>query len=305
MGDTILEMDGAEHLRHRALISRAFTRRALDRWERELVRPIVNAYVDHFAARGAADLVRELTFPFPVHVIAGMIGLPEEDHADFHRLAVELISIGIDCDGAASAPRASCASSSRRSSRRAARQPRDDLISVLAHAELEGTRLSDEEIYSLPVPARAGGRRDDLPLVEQPALRAAREPGSARRRAQRPLADRRRRSRRACAGSAPLLAIMRTATRDTELAGVAIPAGAPVAVNLGAANRDPARWDDPDRFDVFRAAEAAHRLRRRAARLPRHAPRADGDARAARRALRAAAEPAPRPRGEGRRTSAA
>jgi cytochrome P450 len=50
----------------------------------------------------------------------------------------------------------------------------------------------------------------------------------------------------------PLLNIMRTATVDTVLAGVPIPKGSPVSVNLGAANRDPARWDDPDRFDIFR-----------------------------------------------------
>ncbi len=44
------------------------------------MRPIVNEYVDRFAARGHADLVRELTFPFPVRVVAAMMGLPEEDH---------------------------------------------------------------------------------------------------------------------------------------------------------------------------------------------------------------------------------
>ena len=52
----------------------------------------------------------------------------------------------------------------------------------------------------------------------------------------------------------PLLMITRTATRDTELAGVAIPAGAAIAVSLGAANRDPARHPEPDRFDIFRAS---------------------------------------------------
>jgi cytochrome P450 len=66
MGHTLLGMDGEEHLSHRALLSRVFTPRAIDRWENELVRPIVNEYVGRFASRGHADLVRELTFPFPV-----------------------------------------------------------------------------------------------------------------------------------------------------------------------------------------------------------------------------------------------
>ena len=159
MGHTILEMDGEEHLRYRALISKAFTRRALERWERDLVRPVVSAYVDRFAQRGAADLVRELTFPFPVRVIAGMMGLPVEEHGRFHRLAVELISVGLDFEAGARASRelralfAPVVAARRRA-------PEDDLISVLAHAELEGTRLTDEEIYAfLCLLAPAGASR--------------------------------------------------------------------------------------------------------------------------------------------------
>jgi cytochrome P450 len=254
MGPTILAMDGAEHLSHRALISRAFTRRAIDRWENELVRPIVNAHIDRFCERGHADLVRELTFPFPVHVVAAMIGLPESDYPAFHRLAVELISIGIDFDGAIRAARelrelfAPVVASRRQ-------QPGDDLISVLAHAELEGTRLSDEEIYGflcLLAPAGAEttyrsssnllygllSNRDQLDavLADPSLIPVAIEEGLR--------------------WEPPLLSILRTATRDTEIAGVAIPEGAPVSVNLGAANRDPSRWRDPERFDVFREQKA-------------------------------------------------
>jgi cytochrome P450 len=244
-------MDGADHLRHRALISRAFTRRAIDRWESELVRPIVNAYVGRFVARGEADLVRELTFPFPVHVVAAMIGLPESDHPAFHRLAVELISIGIDFDGAI---RAAAALRALFAPVVAARReaPQDDLISVLAHADLEGTRLSDEEIYSFlcllaPAGAETTYRSSSNLLC---GLLANPDQLDALRNDRRLAAQAIEEGLR---WEAPLLSILRTATRDTELAGVAIPEGAPVAVNLGAANRDPARWDDPDRFDLFRA----------------------------------------------------
>src|SRR5262249_31939570 len=73
VGHSILEMDEPEHSRYRGLIQKAFNKRELDRWEHELVKPIVNRMIDRFAARGHADLVRELTFPFPVSVIAGMI----------------------------------------------------------------------------------------------------------------------------------------------------------------------------------------------------------------------------------------
>ncbi len=215
------------------------------------MRPIVNAYVDHFAARGEADLVRELTFPFPVHVVAAMIGLPESDHPAFHRLAVELISIGIDFDGAIRAARELRALfapvvAARRE------QAQDDLISVLANAELEGSRLSDEEIYSfLCLLAPAGAEttyRSSSNLLCGLLANPDQLDACAATEASIPQAI-----EEGLRWEPPLLSIMRTATRDAELAGVPIPAGAPVAVNLGAANRDPSRWDDPERFDLFRA----------------------------------------------------
>lgn len=251
MGHTILAMDGAEHLRYRALISKAFTRRALERWERELVRPAVEAYVARFATRGSADLVRELTFPFPVRVIAAMIGLPEEAHGAFHRLAVELISVGVDWEAGMRASRelgemfAPVLAARRRA-------PQDDLMSVLAHAELDGTRLSDEEIFAfLRLLAPAGAEttyRSSSNLLF--GLLAHPEQLDAVRRDHALIPQAIEEGLR---WECPLLSIMRTATADTELEGVAIPAGAAIGVHLGAANRDPGRWAEPDRFDVFRA----------------------------------------------------
>ena len=96
MGHSILEMDEPEHGRYRALIQQAFGLKAMERWEHAIVAPIVNALIDRFAARGRAELVRELTLPFPIQVIAAMLGLPEADLPQFHRWAVELISIMVD-----------------------------------------------------------------------------------------------------------------------------------------------------------------------------------------------------------------
>ena len=251
MGHTILEMDGHEHDRHRALIAKAFTRRALERWERDLVRPAVNACVDRFAARGHADLVRELTFPFPVRVIAAMMGLPETEHERFHRLAIELISVGIDREAGGRASRELGALFGTVLAARR-REPRDDLISVLAHAQLDDTRLSDEPIFAFlrllaPAGAETTYRSSSnllFGLLSQPdQLDAVR-----RDRALIPQAI-----EEGLRWECPLLSILRTATVDTEVEGVPIPAGAAVAAHLGAANRDPARWEDPDRFDVFRA----------------------------------------------------
>ena len=70
MGHTILEMDEPEHRHHRGLVAEAFRHKTLARWEAELVSAVVDELIDAFVDRGRAELVRELTFPFPVQVIA-------------------------------------------------------------------------------------------------------------------------------------------------------------------------------------------------------------------------------------------
>lgn len=250
MGRTILEMDEPEHGRYRRLLQGAFSRKALERWERELVTPIVNGLIDRFAGRGSADLVRELTFPFPVSVIAGMIGLPEEDLEGFHRAAVELISVSFNPGAGLEASRELARLFLRVLAERR-RAPRDDLMSVLALAEIDGTRLSDEEIVSFcrllaPAGAETTYRSSSnllCGLLKHP------EQLEALRRDRTLMAQATEEGLR---WEAPLTSILRIATRDTEVCGVPVPAGALVAVNLGSANRDETRWAEPDRFDVFR-----------------------------------------------------
>jgi cytochrome P450 len=250
MGHTILEMDEPEHSRYRGLIQKAFTKRALDRWERELVRPLVEGLIDRFAGRGRADLVRELTFPFPVAVIAGMIGLDEADLDDFHRWAVELISIAIDpMRGMQASQKLRDLFARVLAERR--RAPREDLMSVLALAELDGIRLDDEAIYAflrLLAPAgaettyRSSSNLLFALLTHPPQLEAL--------RADRGLLP--QAIEEGLRWECPLTAIMRTATRDVEIGDTTIPAGSVVSVNLGSANRDESRYEEPDRFDLLR-----------------------------------------------------
>jgi cytochrome P450 len=254
MGRTILEMDEPEHSRYRGLIQKAFTKRALDRWEHELVRPVVNALVDRFAARGHADLVRELTFPFPVAVIAGMIGLDEADHRDFHRWAVELISIAIDpMRGMQASQKLRDLFARVLAERR--RAPREDLMSVLAHAELDGVRLDDEAIFAfLRLLAPAGAEttyRSSSNLLFGLLTNPEQLDALRRDRSLMPQAI-----EEGLRWECPLTGIMRTATRDVEIGGVTIPEGAVVSVNLGAANRDETRYENPDAFDIHRPQRA-------------------------------------------------
>ena len=147
MGHMILGMDDPEHRSHRNLVAHAFREKALARWEPEFIRPIIDEQIDRFAADGEADLVRQLTFEFPVRVIARLLGLPEEDFPQFQRWSVELIGLVADID------RGLAASEALReyfagvvAERRA--HPAEDVISDLVSAEVDGEKLTDEAIYS-------------------------------------------------------------------------------------------------------------------------------------------------------------
>jgi cytochrome P450 len=250
MGRSILEMDEPEHRTYRSILQQAFTRKAMARWEVELVGPLVDAMIDQFADDGRVDLVRHLLFPFPVAVIAALLGLPAEDLPEFHRLAVELIGVMVDWD------RAVEASAKLRdyfagvlAQRRA--QPADDMISVLASAEQDGQRLTDEEIFAflrllLPAGAETTYRSSSNLMF---GLLTHRSQFDAL------LADRSLMGQAIEEGirwEPPLLIIARSASRDTEVCGVAIPAGSSIIVNMGSANHDETRWTDAESFDIFR-----------------------------------------------------
>jgi cytochrome P450 len=251
MGRTILQMDEPEHRVARAMVAPSFRSKVLERWEEHLVAVVVNELIDTFADRGRADLVREVTFNFPAQVIARILGLPRSDYPAFQRWAIELTSVAANWDRGIAASNAlreyfAGVMEERRSS------PGDDLISELVRTEVDGTTLTDEEIYSflrLLLPAgvettyRATGnllfallndRAQFDALYNDRALYAQAFEESLR-------------------WEGPVTVILRRAVIDTELAGVPIGAGADVALLLGAANRDHRKYEDPDRFDMFRA----------------------------------------------------
>jgi cytochrome P450 len=250
MGHSILEMDEPEHKLHRALVSQAFRHKALARWEEELVGSVCDELIDRFASAGRVDLVRAFTFPFPVQVIARILGLPRADYPKFQRWSIELISVGWDWD------RGIAASQSLRDyfkgivdQRR--HDPQDDLISDLVCAEIDGHQLTDEEIFAfLRLLLPAGGEttyRSSSSLLyclltNPDQLDAVRNDRSLLPQA----------IEEGIRYEPPLLFIVRSALSDVEVGGMHIPAGSVLSVCMGAANRDPSKFDDPDRFDIFR-----------------------------------------------------
>ncbi len=252
MGKTILQMDEPEHRLHRALVSPTFRSKVLEQWEGDLVQRVVNELIDGFADRGTADLVQELTFNFPVQVIARILGLPRSDFPMFQRWAIGITSVASNWERGIEASEAlreyfACVLDERR------RQPADDLISQLLVAEVDGRTLDDEEIYSflrLLLPAgvettyRASGNMLYGLLTNPDQLERVRNDRSL-------VPDAFEETLR---WEPPVTVILRRAMRDTEVGGVAVEKGADVALLLGSANRDERKYEHPDEFDVFRAS---------------------------------------------------
>ena len=195
--------------------------------------------------------MRQLLFMFPGAGIAALLGLPEEDLPEFHRLAVQLIgATTVDWD------RALQASAALRDyfagivdERR--RRPADDMISVLVQAENDGQRLTDEEIFAfcrllLPAGAETTYRSSSnllVGLLTNPDQLAA----VVADRSLVPLAI-----EEGVRWEPPLLIISRTATRDTEGQRRPDPGGRQHRVQPRSANHDESRWPDAERFDIFR-----------------------------------------------------
>jgi cytochrome P450 len=250
----MLGMDEPEHGRHRALVAKAFSQKAMARWEDELVGKVGNELIDQFATRGRADLVKEFTFPYPTQIIAGLLGLPRQDYPQFQRWSISLLSFTINPERGRAASQALAEYFTPILAARRA-QPRDDLISGLAQAEIDGEKLSDEEIFSflrLLLPAGVETTYRSLGNILFGLLSSTEQLDAVR--ADRSLLP--QAIEEAVRWEPPLLTITRVATRDTELAGVPIPAGSSVMPMLGAANRQDDRYPDPDRFDIFRSPRA-------------------------------------------------
>jgi cytochrome P450 len=211
---------------------------------------VVHELIDRFASRGRADLVREFTFAFPVQVIARLMGLPREDYVRFQQLSIELLSVVYNWDiGIAASATLKEYFGEILAERR--RDPQDDLISTLAESEIDGKRLSDDEIFAfllLILPAgvettyRASGNLLVAMLSEPSLLETLREDRDMLRGA----------IEEALRWEPPISTVVRVARCDCELGGITIPKGTNVSVSVAAANRDPTHYADPDRFDPTR-----------------------------------------------------
>src|SRR5213595_1894948 len=221
-GRTIIEMDGKEHARTRALVSAVFNARAIDALQPVITR-LAHARIDAFAGAGRTDLVAELTTIFPVQVIADIVGVPAGDYARFMRWSLDVIAFSKDpAKGRAASDHLHDYLLPQVRSRRA--EPRDDVITKLVTGTVDGVGLNDEEVISflrllLPAGAETTSRLMGSMLF---ALLAERD------RLERVRGDRGLvpwAIEETLRWETPVLFVARLTTRPTEIAGQPIDAG--------------------------------------------------------------------------------
>lgn len=251
IGPTMLAMDGQQHRDQRALVARAFRPSQLVKWENGLIRPAIDRLIDGILPLGRAELVADLTSRFPVQVICGIAGVPLDDNGDFLRWTVAINRGVQDPEAGMAASEAIRAYLEPIVAARRA-QPADDLISDIVHADLDGRRLGDDEIYGfLRLLLTAGTESTHLELgnillalLSEPDRLAA---VAADRSLVPAVVD------EAIRWDVSNTMVSRVATRDAVLAGFPIPAGAGVRVLTASANRDESRFERAEQFDPSRS----------------------------------------------------
>lgn len=255
-GEFMLQQDPPNHTRLRKLVSKAFTPRAVERI-RPHVQQLVDGLLDKVADRGEIDVIGDLALPVPSTVICEMMGVPLADRDRFtawtadatHLLAAalappEVVQRGLEGAGKLAAYFTALIEERRRALG-------DDLLSEMIRAEEEGDRLSPSELLSQSIGLLIAGFETTIGLIGNGMLQLVRHPAElARLRAEPGLVA--TAVEECLRFDGPILLTMRILREDAEFGGKTIPADTMVWALLGAANRDPAKFPDPERFDIGR-----------------------------------------------------
>lgn len=271
---SILAINPPDHTRLRRLVSSSFTARRV-----QALQPRIAEMVQDLLVRmdGEVDFIDAFAFPLPVNVIGELLGIPEPDRAQFQGLVrdwtqvLEVITPEVlaTADPAAATIRQYLADLTEE--RR--RKPSDDLISALVAAEEDGEKLTEDELLTMAALLFAAGfetttnllanslvallhHPDQLELLRAAPASAAAGTSANSGTSVAPAASVVSAVEELLRFDTPVQLLSRVAWDDVEIAGVPISGGERIVAYLGAGNRDPERFTDPDRLDLTRADNA-------------------------------------------------
>ena len=245
-------VDPPRHRQLRLLVTHAFTPKRVESLKAR-IGEIADQLIDNFAEAGEADLVKDFTQPLSTTVIAELLGIPSDDHSAFRRWTQE-VSLGAvrfkGREAAAEAPQQMAAYFSDMITE-AKRRPRQDLISALLEARVDGDKLTDADIFNFCVLLLVAGNETTGNLIGNTVRLLSEHPDvrdeiRSDRALMKPALEEVLRYR------GPLQSMLRLAPRGATLGEHTLEPGDFVLGFIGSANRDPKVFDDPERFDIHR-----------------------------------------------------
>ena len=258
IGISMLDRDPPDHTRLRSLASKAFTPRVVEAL-RPRIQEIVDGLLDGVADAHSMDLIERFAYPIPVNVICEMLGVPVADHERFKGWSLDLargldsIMLGPESEVAKRSWQAREGLSNYFRGLIAERRtsPRADLLSALIAAEEAGDKLSEPELLAMCILLLVAGHETTVNLIGNGMLALLRHPDQLRLLREQPdlivtAVEELLRF------DGPVQRTARTPTEDVTLGGQTIPKGEIVMPFIGAADRDPAQFRDPERLDITR-----------------------------------------------------
>ncbi len=259
IGLSMLDRDPPDHTRLRSLVSKAFTPRVVEGL-RPRIQHIVDGLLDRATTAGGIDLIEEFAYPIPVVVICELLGVPVADHERFKEWSLDLargldaVMLPVDSEVArrSGASRHALSGYFRELIAECRASPRDDLLSALIAAEEAGDKLSENELLATCTLLLVAGHETTVNLIGNGTLALLRHPDQLRRLRENP----------ALIASAveellrydgPVQRTARMGNADATIGGRTISQGEMVMPFIGAADRDPAQFPDPDRLDITRS----------------------------------------------------
>ncbi|MER7686263.1 cytochrome P450 [Streptomyces sp. NPDC097610] len=249
----LLNMEAPDHTRIRRLVVRAFTSRRVEQL-RTPVRETADRLLDALGPHGSADLIAAYAAPLPITVICDLLGVPGEHRRDFRAWTDVLVAPDPTRPRAAKEAVVAMLGFLTQLLADKRKKPADDLLSDLIAVRDEGDRLTEDELTSLAFLILFAGYENTVQLIGNAILGLLTHPDQLAALRANPERFPDAVEEFARHEGPALLAIRRFPVEDVTIGEVTVPAGETVLLSLAAANRDPARFPDPERLDLDRDA---------------------------------------------------
>ncbi|WP_027502848.1 cytochrome P450 [Rhodococcus sp. UNC363MFTsu5.1] len=251
----MIDMDDPEHLHRRKLVNAGFTRKRVEA-KIDGIGRICDELIDAVIDRGECDFVRDLAAPLPMAVIGDMLGVRPQEREMFLRWSDDLVeaqgsNASEEMLSKMMAAYVSFVEFTMRTIEQRRREPTEDLTSVLVHAEIDGRRLTDEDIVAETLLILVGGDETTRHVLSGGMEQLMRHPEQRDElvadRAKIPLA-----LEEMVRWASPVKNMCRTVTRDVEFHGTQLRAGEKMLLLFESANFDESLFENPARFDISR-----------------------------------------------------